>query len=465
MADNVDVMQTMPYDAEAEKSVLGSILFDEDKLADVEALLTPRDFYLKAHQLIFKAMIDLNDTNTNIDVVTLNDYLKKHDQLEDIGGITYLTQLASAVPTAGNAEYYAQIVADKSRLRRLINVATSISQQSYDQSENPDDILEKAERDLANIADDRDRNGFRAVGNLLSDAFKQLDMLSQRSGEVTGLPTGYRELDRLIDGLHPDDFDVIAARPGMGKTAFALNLAINAGHYLEKQRTTTSEIPPIAIFSLEMSAEQLVNRMICAEGNIDANHLRIGKLDDDENNAFVAATGSLSQIPIYIDDTPGQKVTEIRAKSRRLAREHGGLGLILVDYLQLIEGTGQENRQQEVSAISRQLKKLAKELKVPVIALSQLSRGVEQRQDKRPMLSDIRESGSIEQDADVVSFLYRADYYRDEDADEHERHDNDNSEVEVIVEKNRAGARGTAHLLFFKSHNKFATPANRSEEM
>lgn len=466
MADNIDTMQTMPYDADAEKSVLGSILFEEDKLADIEALIDAKDFYLKAHQLIFKAMVALNDVNKNIDVVTLKDYLQNHDQLEDIGGITYLVQLADAVPTAGNAEYYAQIVADKARLRHLINIGTKITQSSYEQNEKPDEILEKAEQALANVADARNHNGFQTVDNLLADAYDHLEKLQNSSVEITGLSTGYQELDKLIDGLHPDDFDIIAARPGMGKTAFALNVAINTGHYLEKQRTVTDEVPPIAIFSLEMSAEQLINRMICAEGSIDATHLRTGDLTEEELNAFIMATGSLSQIPIYIDDTPGQKVTEIRAKCRRLAREHGHLGLVLVDYLQLIEGTGQENRQQEVSAISRQLKKLAKELKVPVIALSQLSRGVEQRQDKRPMLSDIRESGSIEQDADVVSFLYRDDYYRDNNSDDDDdnqqrRGDNDVGEIEVIVEKNRAGARGTAHLLFIKSHNKFANPSKR----
>ena len=303
------------------------------------------------------------------------------------------------------------------------------------------------------VSERRNRSGFREIKDVLNETLSDIDRLSQQSEDITGLPTGYREFDKMTAGLQPDNLIILAARPAVGKTAFALNIA---------QNVATSTDTSVAIFSLEMSAESLVNRMLCAEGSINANHLRTGQLDEGEWQNLIVAMGALSNTSIFIDDTPGIKMAEIRAKCRRLAKEKGNLGLVVIDYLQLIEGSNKESRQQEVSEISRQLKKLAKELSVPILALSQLSRGVEQRQDKRPVLSDIRESGSIEQDADIVAFLYRDDYYErgesksEEDGDDQDSLNQDVGEVELIIEKNRAGARGTVKLLFIKSYNKFS---------
>ena len=386
--------------------------------------------------------------------------LNKTNQLDDIGGISYIAELASAVPTAANVVYYAKIVHEKSVTRRLIKTATEIVTKSYAGDEDVSDLLDEAERSILNVSEDQNQEGFKDIKDVLKGTFEEIDRLSQQESTVTGLSTGYPELDKMTTGLHSDELVILAARPAVGKTAFALNIAQNVGTKTDKT---------VALFSLEMSAESLVNRMLCAEGSINANHLRTGQLDEEEWRNLVVAMGSLSKTSIFIDDTAGIKVAEIRAKCRRLAKEKGNLGLIVIDYLQLIEGTNHENRQQEVSEISRQLKKLAKELSCPVIALSQLSRGVEQRQDKRPVLSDIRESGSIEQDADIVAFLYRDDYYErdndDEDSPQDPRDNEDENvgEVEVIIEKNRSGPRGTVKLLFVKSYNKFSSIAYTQE--
>ena len=340
-------------------------------------------------------------------------------------------------------------------LRNLIQTATEIVTKGFEQGEDVESILDDAERSILEVSEKRNRSGFLSISDVLNTTIANIDQLYQNDEEITGLPTGYQALDKMTAGLHAEELIILAARPAVGKTAFALNIAQNIGTKTDKA---------VAIFSLEMGAESLVNRMLCAEGSIEASHLRTGQLSEEEWQNLIIAMGSLSRANIYIDDTPGIKITEIRAKCRKLAQEKGNLGLILIDYLQLIEGTGKENRQQEVSDISRQLKKLAKELKVPVIALSQLSRGVEQRQDKRPVLSDIRESGSIEQDADIVAFLYRDDYYdrgEGEDGD-HEPPEVDNV-VEVIIEKNRSGARGTVELLFIKEYNKFSSLSPRTE--
>ncbi|MFD1672066.1 replicative DNA helicase [Agrilactobacillus yilanensis] len=456
-----------PQDNEAEQSVLGAVFLSTDALAEAMAYLVPEDFYKKANQLIFQVMLDLNDRSEGIDTVTIKNMLESRNQLEDIGGIGYLAELAVAVPTAANVSYYAKIVKDKAMTRQLINVATKIVAKGYEGDELVADLLDDAEKDILAVSEQRGNTGFRQLKDILPESLAHIDELAKGNQDITGLPTGYRELDKITAGLHEDELIILAARPGVGKTAFALNIAQNIG---------TKTDNTIALFSLEMGAEQLVNRMLCAEGSIESNHLRTGQLTDEEWNNLIVAMGSLSQASIYIDDTPGVKMAEIRAKCRRLAKESGNLGLIVIDYLQLIEGSGQENRQQEVSAISRQLKKLAKELHVPVIALSQLSRGVEQRQDKRPVLSDIRESGSIEQDADIVAFLYRDDYYRDSEEDGDNNGGNDYTqsqpgndedqsvgEVEVIIEKNRSGARGTVKLLFIKSYNKFSSIAYGQE--
>lgn len=452
---NEFVNELPPQNIDAEKAVLGSIFLSTDALVESMEFLEPDDFYKHSHQIIYKDMVELNDRDEAIDVVTITNILTEQNNLDDVGGMEYIADLAGSVPTAANVTYYAKIVKDKAILRRLIQTATNIVTNSYNTDDDVTTVLDDAERDIMNVAENRTMSGFKPIKEVLNNAFNEIDRLSKEGDAVTGLSTGYPELDKITTGLHKDELIILAARPAVGKTAFALNLAQNVGTKTDKT---------VAIFSLEMSAESLVNRMLCAEGSIDANHLRTGQLTEDEWQNLVVAMGSLSRANIYMDDTAGIKMSEIRAKCRRLAKESGNLGLVVVDYLQLIEGSNAENRQQEVSGISRQLKKLAKELHVPVIALSQLSRGVEQRQDKRPVLSDIRESGSIEQDADIVAFLYRDDYYRDEDGDdsddsgsEGEDDENNVGEVEVIIEKNRSGPRGTVKLLFVKSYNKFSS--------
>lgn len=449
-----------PQNIEAEQAVLGAVFLSPDALADAMEFVEAKDFYRRAHQLLFQAMIDLNDDGEAIDVLTVNNRLEMNNQLDDVGGVAYIAELASSVPTAANVGYYAKLVAEKAVLRRVIAVATNIITQAKEQDEPVSDLLESAERQIMEVAENRTQSGFKEISKVLTDSLDEIDKLSQQDEDITGLATGYKDFDHMTAGLQPDNLIILAARPAVGKTAFALNIAQNIG---------TSTDKTIALFSLEMSAESLVNRMLCAEGSISANHLRTGQLDEQEWANLIVAVGALSKTSIYIDDTPGIKMSEIRAKSRRLAKEKGDLGLIVIDYLQLIEGSNKESRQQEVSEISRQLKKLSKELSVPIIALSQLSRGVEQRQDKRPVLSDIRESGSIEQDADIVAFLYRDDYYERADGDDDDTDNNgqpenqDVGEVELIIEKNRAGARGTVKLLFIKSYNKFANIAYTPE--
>lgn len=449
-----------PQNIEAEQAVLGAVFLSPDALADAMEFVEAKDFYRRAHQLLFQTMIDLNDDGEAIDVLTVNNRLEMNNQLDDVGGVAYIAELASSVPTAANVGYYAKLVAEKAVLRRVIAAATNIITQAKEQDEPVADLLESAERQIMEVAENRTQSGFKEISKVLTDSLDEIDKLSQQDEDITGLATGYKDFDHMTAGLQPDNLIILAARPAVGKTAFALNIAQNIG---------TSTDKTIALFSLEMSAESLVNRMLCAEGSISANHLRTGQLDEQEWANLIVAVGALSKTSIYIDDTPGIKMSEIRAKSRRLAKEKGDLGLIVIDYLQLIEGSNKESRQQEVSEISRQLKKLSKELSVPIIALSQLSRGVEQRQDKRPVLSDIRESGSIEQDADIVAFLYRDDYYERADGDDDDT-DNDGQpenqdvgEVELIIEKNRAGARGTVKLLFIKSYNKFANIAYTPE--
>lgn len=434
-----------PQNNEAEQSVLGSILLDPTALISSMEYIQTNDFYRNAHQLIFQAMIDLNDRNEEIDVVTVANLLETNNQLEDAGGSPYLAELSNIVPTAANVEYYAKIVEERSLLRRLIQASTDIISDTYDETDDVSGILDAAEQKILEVSERKNRSGFVKISDVLRDSMEEIDQLYKNDEEITGLSSGYRALDLMTTGLHEDELIILAARPGVGKTAFALNIAQNIG-------TSTGE--NVAIFSLEMGATQLVNRMLCAEGTINANHLRTGQLTEEEFEKLFVAMGSLSKANIFIDDTPGIRVSEIRAKARRLMQERGELGLIIIDYLQLIEGSGRESRQQEVSEISRQLKRLAMELSVPVIAISQLSRSVEQRQDKRPILSDLRESGSLEQDADIVAFLYREDYYRNEEDEEDEADDN---VVEVLIEKNRSGARGTVKLLFIKEYNKFSS--------
>ncbi|MGT2894229.1 replicative DNA helicase [Streptococcus downei] len=445
-------LRLQPQDLLAEQAVLGSVFISPDKLISVREYIEPEDFYKYSHKVIFKAMITLNDRNDAIDATTVRAVLDSQDDLQNIGGLAYLVELVNSVPTSANAEYYAKIVAEKSMLRNIISRLTETVNEAYDGAIESDDIIAHAEKALVDINERSSNSGFRKISDILKENYEALEERSQQTSEVTGLPTGFRDLDKITTGLHPDQLFILAARPAVGKTAFVLNIAQNVG---------TKQNAPVAIFSLEMGADSLVNRMLAAEGLVDSHNLRTGQLTDQDWQNLTLAQGTLADAPIYIDDTPGIKVTEIRARSRKLAQELGGLGLIVIDYLQLITGTRTENRQQEVSDISRQLKILAKELKVPVIALSQLSRGVEQRQDKRPVLSDIRESGSIEQDADIVAFLYRDDYYERGDKEDGDQFE-DNT-IEVILEKNRAGARGTVKLIFQKEYNKFSSISQLEE--
>ncbi|WP_136118555.1 replicative DNA helicase [Streptococcus pyogenes] len=446
-------LRVQPQDLLAEQSVLGSIFISPDKLIAVREFISPDDFYKYAHKIIFRAMITLSDRNDAIDATTIRTILDDQDDLQSIGGLSYIVELVNSVPTSANAEYYAKIVAEKAMLRDIIARLTESVNLAYDEILKPEEVIDGVERALIELNEHSNRSGFRKISDVLKVNYEALEARSKQTSNVTGLPTGFRDLDKITTGLHPDQLVILAARPAVGKTAFVLNIAQNVG---TKQKKT------VAIFSLEMGAESLVDRMLAAEGMVDSHSLRTGQLTDQDWNNVTIAQGALAEAPIYIDDTPGIKITEIRARSRKLSQEvDGGLGLIVIDYLQLITGTKPENRQQEVSDISRQLKILAKELKVPVIALSQLSRGVEQRQDKRPVLSDIRESGSIEQDADIVAFLYRDDYYRKE-GDDAEEAVEDNT-IEVILEKNRAGARGTVKLMFQKEYNKFSSIAQFEE--
>ncbi|HER4805831.1 TPA: replicative DNA helicase [Streptococcus pyogenes NGAS057] len=446
-------LRVQPQDLLAEQSVLGSIFISPDKLIAVREFISPDDFYKYAHKIIFRAMITLSDRNDAIDATTIRTILDDQDDLQSIGGLSYIVELVNSVPTSANAEYYAKIVAEKAMLRDIIARLTESVNLAYGEILKPEEVIAGVERALIELNEHSNRSGFRKISDVLKVNYEALEARSKQTSNVTGLPTGFRDLDKITTGLHPDQLVILAARPAVGKTAFVLNIAQNVG---TKQKKT------VAIFSLEMGAESLVDRMLAAEGMVDSHSLRTGQLTDQDWNNVTIAQGALAEAPIYIDDTPGIKITEIRARSRKLSQEvDGGLGLIVIDYLQLITGTKPENRQQEVSDISRQLKILAKELKVPVIALSQLSRGVEQRQDKRPVLSDIRESGSIEQDADIVAFLYRDDYYRKE-GDDAEEAVEDNT-IEVILEKNRAGARGTVKLMFQKEYNKFSSIAQFEE--
>lgn len=436
----------LPHDIYAEKAVLGSILINPEVLIMIMGLLEPIDFYNIKHKVIYETMITLNRQDQVVDYLVIKNELEKQGKLDSIGGLDYLLEIDHFTPTSANAEYYAQIVLEKSQARKLIHIATDIVQKGYDSKDDVATLIDDAEKAVLSLSEHKTRSGFIKISDILGDTVANLETLANQKSYVTGISTGYPDLDKITTGLHKDELIILAARPAVGKTAFVLNIA---------QNIATKSKGTVAIFSLEMGAESLVNRMLCAEGSIDAGNMRTGNLQQEEWDKLFFAISSLGQADIYIDDTAGIKISEIRAKCRRLVQEKGKIDLIVIDYLQLIEGTGRENRQQEVSEISRQLKKIAKELSVPIIALSQLSRGVEQRQDKRPVLSDIRESGSIEQDADIVAFLYREDYYQ-RDGDE-ESEQMDNNVVEVIIEKNRSGARGTVKLLFKKEYNKFSS--------
>lgn len=426
-----------PHNQEAEQAVLGAVLIEPSVLVTVTERLRPEDFYRQAHQRLLQAMIDLSEQGEPVDLVTLTSALQDRKSLDEVGGVPYLTELASAVPTAANVDYYAQIVEEKAILRRLIRTATEIATSGYSGADEVAQVIDQAEKKILEISQGRMSKGFVPIKDVLMETFERIESLHYNQGKLTGVPSGYTDLDRMTSGFQSSDLIILAARPAMGKTAFSLNVAQNVAVRAGK---------PVAIFNLEMSAPQLVQRMLAAEGNIDAQVFRNGHLGEEDWEKLTMAISTLSEAPIFIDDTPGITMFDIRAKLRRLQAEHG-LGLVLIDYLQLIEGSGRDSRQQEISEISRSLKLLARELHVPVIALSQLSRAVEQRQDKRPMLSDLRESGSIEQDADIVSFLYRDDYYNEESEKK--------NIIEVILAKHRNGPVGKVELLFLKNYNKF----------
>ena len=436
-----------PQNLEAEQAVLGAMLIDKEAIAKASEILTSSDFYREAHRVIFNAMLELYNKNEAVDMVTVTEILKRDNKLEDIGGLAYITSLANVVLTAANVKYHADIVAEKSVLRQLVRVSTEIAAMGYEANEDVGTLLDTAESRILEISNRKKKADFTPINDVLMESVQNIEKLINNKGGLTGLPSGFADLDKLTSGLHPSDFIILAARPSMGKTALALNIVQNVA--LRAHKKIGGEPRSVAFFSLEMSKEQLVNRMLCAEAGIDSQRLRVGEMGDKDWDALWGACDLMSKAKIYIDDTAGITVMDMRSRARRLKAEHG-LDLIVVDYLQLMQGSGKRNnsgdRQQEVSEISRSLKALARELDVPVLALSQLSRSVEARQVKRPMLSDLRESGSLEQDADIVAFLYREDYYNPETENKH---------TELIIAKHRNGPVDTVNLFFHKQFTKF----------
>ncbi len=434
------MMERMPpQNIEAEQAVLGAVLIKKEALTEVQEVLKPEDFYREAHRIVYSAMEDLFINNEAVDLVTLTEQLRKKDQLDKVGGLAFVTALANSVPTAANVIYHAKIVREKAELRSLIDAATEIAGKAYEDADEVETIMDEAEKKILSIAASRTVSDFEPIKSILMNSIDRISTLYESKGGLTGLSTGFKDLDALTSGLQASDLVLVAARPSMGKTAFTLNIAAHAAMHGHS----------VAFFSLEMSKEQLVQRMLCSEGAIDSQRLRTGQLEGEEWGKLIGTADKLSKAKIYIDDTPGITVMELRSKARRLKAEHG-LELVVIDYLQLMQGRSARNsdsRQQEISEISRSLKALARELNVPVVALSQLSRSVESRQVKKPMLSDLRESGSLEQDADIVMFLYREDYY-DQDTE-------NKNITEVIIAKHRNGPVDTVSLFFQKEFTKF----------
>ncbi len=437
-----------PHDIEAEQAVIGSMLTDKDAVVSAIEVLKEDDFYRDDNKAIYSAILNLYNRAEPIDIITVKAELETMGKFEQIGGLEYLAELPEKVPTTANSMKYIKIVEEKSTLRNLIKTANEIIELGYDPTEDVDDIMEGAEKKIFNIMQNKNQKGYSAMKDILVDSFTQLEELYNRKQHITGVPSGFTDLDYRTAGFHGSDLILIAARPAMGKSAFALNIATNAA---------VKAKVPVAIFSLEMSKEQMVNRILCSEAMVDSNKVRTGKLEEDDWTKLAEAIGPLSEAEIYIDDTPGISVMEIRAKCRKLKLEKN-IGMVVIDYLQLVQGSNKRNgsREQEISEISRSLKILAKELNVPVIALSQLSRAVEQRPDHRPMLSDLRESGAIEQDADIVMFLYRDDYYN-EDSDK-------KGIAEVIIAKHRGGSTGTVDLVWLGSYTKFVDLERRFDD-
>ncbi len=431
-----------PQNLEAEQGVLGSMLLDRDAIARVVEAVRAEDFYRDAHRVIFAAMVDLFERGEPVDLITVTNRLASMGKIEDVGGATYLASLPNVVPTAANVDYYAGIVLEKSMLRALINAGTHIAALGYEAADDIAALIDHAERLVFGIAARRNIQDFQVIKEILKDSFEKIDKRYQEKGTVTGVPTSFTDLDMMTSGLQPSDMIIVAARPSVGKTTFCVNIA---------QHAALSQKIPVAIFSLETSKEQLVQRILCAEAQVDNSKLRTGFLADDDWRKLARAMGVLSEAPIFIDDSATLSVVEMRAKARKLKAEHG-LGLIVIDYIQLIQSFRRtENRTQELSEIARNIKSLAKELDVPIIAISQLSRAVEALGQKRPILSHLRESGEIEQVSDLVLFLYREDYYDQEKAQK----ENKENICEVIIAKHRNGPIGTVELYFHKEHSRF----------
>ncbi len=431
-----------PNNEDAEKSVLGSMMLDRDAIVAAAELLRPDDFYRESHRRMFEAMLRLFDRGEAVDLVTVTEELGRLGGLDSVGGAVYISDVASSVPTAANAEHYARIVEQKSLLRRLLRASAEISKLAYSTDREPQEVLDQAEQLIFELAQGRLGRNYAPLEVILRDTFEEIEKLYNHKGEVVGVPTGFKKLDEMTSGLHPSELIIVAARPSVGKTTLALNIAANAaiGHDI-----------PVAVFSLEMAREQLAMRLLASEARIDGHRLRSGYLRDEDWPKLSRALGRLSEVGIYVDDSPSLSAMELRGRARRMKAE-ADVGLILIDYLQLMHGNNLENRQQEISEISRSLKGLARELKVPVVALSQLSRAVEQRSDRRPQLSDLRESGAIEQDADVVTFLWN-------------NPDNDNENLmDLVIAKQRNGPTGIVNLIFMKQYSRFVEPSWREEE-
>ena len=436
----MEIGKIPPNDIEAEQAVLGSMLTDKDAVIAAIEVLKPEDFYREDNKTIYTAVLSLYNRAEPIDIITLKSELTSMGKFDSIGGLEYLAELPEKVPTTANVDKYIKIVEEKSILRNLIKTANEIITLGYDPTEDVENIMDGAEKKIFDIMQSKNQKGYTPIKDVLIETFAQLEQLYNQKQHITGVPTGFADLDYKTAGFHGSDLILVAARPAMGKSAFALNIATNAA--------VRAKVP-VAIFSLEMSKEQMVNRILCSEAMVDSNKVRTGKLDEQDWAKLASALGPLSEAEIYIDDTPGISVMEIRAKCRKLKLEKG-LGMVVIDYLQLITASSNRrggSREQEIAEISRSLKILAKELDIPVIALSQLSRAPEQRPDHRPMLSDLRESGSIEQDADKVIFLYRDDYYN-EDSEK-------KNIAEIIMAKHRAGSTGTIELLWLGNYTKF----------
>jgi len=438
-----EIQKIPPHSNEAEQSVLGAMLLDKEAISSVTETIKSEDFYREAHKEIFQAIIESYNKGDAVDLITLTERLKSRKTLDVVGGVSYLTGLMDMVPVTHNVKYYAKIVEEKSLLRRLIRTSTDIMQKSFEGKEEVSAIVEQAEKSIFEISLKNSTAGPEAISEILHTNFDMIEELYKNKGKLQGVPTGFTELDRMLSGLNPSDLVLIAARPSMGKSSFMMNIVEYAAI---KANVTT------AVFSLEMSKEQLSNRLLCSTALIDSQKLRTGDIDEDDWIKLAKVVTPLSRAPIFIDDTPAISVTETRAKCRKLKIEHN-LGLVVIDYLQLMTGSG-ESRQQEISEISRSLKALARELKVPVVALSQLSRAAEQRTDHKPILSDLRESGAIEQDADVVMFLYRDEYYNK---------DTEKKNIgEIIIAKQRNGPTGTTELIWLGQFTKFVNKEHES---